>query len=302
MPAVKDPDQRRRVKALIELLRKMPGSDAFREFRKKFPPEPPLRPITLEELGIVRHEDDVGEKPSKFLLTKVRAKEKIIRAREKAQQERLSGKGVDDSTKSLNSIEPESNQPTKTAQKQDGKLSEKPPYPRWRDSSTASKLERVIDGIRRQGGERFALNLDEKRQAEAWERGIEPLRKRLSTILRRSLGHVPDFAMALDIDADRRIHVHGVIVRTAKTRAAVGRALRQAAGIWSGPAGNSHQLRYHKLDRPDWCAGYMLRNHDRLQQVQGQLIARTRPAISRGRARWNHQRAQKRLGRDNIVY
>lgn len=305
MSATKDPDQRKRIKALERLLREMPLNAALRELRKKFPPEPYLRPIPLSELGIFRHESEAAERPPPSLLKKIRAKEKILRAKEKAQQEALLGnKRVSGSPKSLTHKEHESPKTAKTAQ-ETVRRKRVVEVRRWRDTPKHLRLSEVVDAVMKQGGERFALNLNQEKQQEAWREGIAPLRKRISTNLRRRLGHVPDFALALDVDDDDRLHVHGVIVTTTETKRAISRALRDAAGIWKGPAGNSHQLRYSTLDFPHVCTRYMLRNHDRLQQVQGQLVARTRPATASARTHRAERRTagrKKRRARDDIVY
>ena len=99
-------------------------------------------------------------------------------------------------------------------------------------------------------------------------------------------GAVPEYALALDMDRDGRVHAHGAIVVTPSTELTIRRALRQAAGRWEGPIGNRRQLILNGLDRPDWHAWYVLRSHDRLQHIVGSLLTWSRPTVSAAQRYW----------------
>ena len=73
--------------------------------------------------------------------------------------------------------------------------------PRWKDATDYQKLEEIVRQLIRLGAKRVHLNLTEEVQQKVRAQGITPFRNRLRTDLKRALGHVPPFVMALDDDA-----------------------------------------------------------------------------------------------------
>jgi hypothetical protein len=146
--------------------------------------------------------------------------------------------------------------------------------PRWRDFTDYGKLRFILSIIKDRGGKRLHLNVSKDVESELRRDGICRLRRRLSTILRRSLGYVPAFALAIDTDQGR-LHVHGAIEVSDNTEPMIKDALRRAAGYWKGPVGNRRQLVLNDLTKPDWCANYMCRHHRAMTEIDGPLVTST---------------------------
>jgi hypothetical protein len=143
---------------------------------------------------------------------------------------------------------------------------------RWSETDDRTKLRFILVGLQEGGAKRLHLDLSQDVQDEVRNKGLDPFYRRLSVTFKRTLGFVPGFVVALDIDQGR-LHSHGAIEVTDNTEPTIKRALRQAGGLWEGPVGNRRQLVLNELDRPDWCANYMIKMHDHpdLMSIPGPL-------------------------------
>jgi|SRR5579883_2308162 len=146
--------------------------------------------------------------------------------------------------------------------------------PRWKELDTDRRLRVILHMLMHRGAKRLHLNLSKEVREELRHHGLERFRQRLCAALRRAVGHVPAFALAVDVERGR-LHLHGAIEVTHNTEPLIKRALRQAGGCWSGPVGNRRQLVLNGLTEPHLCADYMLKAHGALKDIPGVLVTWT---------------------------
>lgn len=126
------------------------------------------------------------------------------------------------------------------------------------------------------GAVAITINLNPATVAEIKAKGTAPFLQRWRGHLRRTFGHVPAYALALDTDWDGRLHFHGAIVAAPDQLPAIRAAARGAGGRWANSFASNRQVKTDELTDATGWASYCTRNRKRLQHVPGDSLAWSR--------------------------
>jgi hypothetical protein len=141
------------------------------------------------------------------------------------------------------------------------------PRASWKLATTEEKFQYACHSAEYSGGLEFSLNLSAKHQGSL-SKHTNPVRT-ITGILnvelnKEGLSGTP-YALVLEYSKNDKLHVHGVVVVSSGSQAALKRALRAAGGVVSGKAG-SRQLCLKKLHSGGRWAHYCLKDQTQTNQ------------------------------------
>jgi hypothetical protein len=124
----------------------------------------------------------------------------------------------------------------------------------------------------------FTFNLTPDAEAKLKRypsRFVESLRRAFNRELERRGIQLSHCLFSVDMEWDKRLHLHGAFLADPEQLPAIREAMKAAWGRWDGP-GSHKQLRIDRLYSEDW-ANYITRNRRRVTKMIGETITITHP-------------------------
>jgi hypothetical protein len=165
--------------------------------------------------------------------------------------------------------------------------------PQWEHTSDEAKAFAAVLDLSFAGKAAHAFNFNltpeaiDKAMSQP-KRFLESLKRLLDRELARAGIHLPNYLFSVDMDYDKRLHLHGAFDAAPELLPAIGAAMKKAWGEQEGP-GKKYQLKFKPLYSEGW-AYYLTRNRRRVTKIIGATVAITHPLRRDARSTYNRLR------------